>query len=245
MAQPNLKLNTKKSRIKEGVRMCKLIFVVASATLLIGCSYNESKKNGGGTSAPQKPLTDAAIIYSVVHEKVLKSSCVTCHSKNGGEPKGINLENYENVFRNLRLVRDVITARTMPPRSQPQLTEEQALLIISWIDSGAREKSAEAPGPSEPPPPTQNPPPVVPPVQNGEVKFSQVNEAVFKPKCLTCHSASAGNMAGINLESYEIILQLVPRIESAINSDKMPLGSPLNKELKELLNAWIKQGARP
>ncbi|MBY0316382.1 MAG: hypothetical protein K2Q26_12720 [Bdellovibrionales bacterium] len=75
--------------------------------------------------------------YPNVAEKVFKARCTGCHGTKGG----INLESYENIKPNLAIIRAVVDADEMPPKTP--LAPEQKQLLLKWIDIGAPE-SADA-----------------------------------------------------------------------------------------------------
>jgi mono/diheme cytochrome c family protein len=80
-----------------------------------------------------------------------------------------------------------------------------------------------------------------PPVSN--VDFASA-EAIFKANCTVCHSPENGNVAGVDLASYDAILPRLQDIQVQVSSDNMPMGGPpLSEAEKATLFAWIKMGA--
>ncbi|HRO68690.1 MAG TPA: hypothetical protein PL182_14045, partial [Pseudobdellovibrionaceae bacterium] len=52
--------------------------------------------------------------------------------------------------------------------------------------------------------------------------FNSVYQAVIRPKCATCHSASGGNRGGVNLETYENVFANRSAVQSAVQGGFMP-----------------------
>lgn len=76
------------------------------------------------------------------------------------------------------------------------------------------------------------------------LSFASVKALVLQAHCLPCHSQAAGNVGGINLETYANVFPLVQEIQSAVSSNHMPLGGaalPANE--KAILFAWINDHA--
>jgi mono/diheme cytochrome c family protein len=97
--------------------------------------------------------------------------------------------------------------------------------------------------------------PVVPPTGAGtaapEVTFTQLNQDIIQPKCISCHSASADS-GGVDLGSYAGVAAQVVAGNPAqstlylqVESGQMPKGGPAlsESELAEVYN-WIAQGAQ-
>ncbi len=76
------------------------------------------------------------------------------------------------------------------------------------------------------------------------LSFAAVKDIVLKENCYFCHSASAGNQGGVNLETYENVLGLVGSIKADVSSDRMPLGGPpVPSFQKQILLDWIQAGS--
>ena len=62
--------------------------------------------------------------------------------------------------------------------------------------------------------------------------YSEMNQLIFTPHCIRCHSEAGGNKGGINLESYERVKIYISRVENAIVQGFMPPAGPLSDNLK-------------
>ena len=150
--------------------MNKILFVLA-VTLLSSCNYSRMKKPLQLDEGVQKISSPDEITFKMVNESVIQPMCLSCHSEAGGNRGGLNLENFENVFKNSHAIRLEVAGATMPPRQQ--LSAQQIKLVTDWIDAGAHENgkvnggnNPPPPAPSPEPNPTPSPVPVEPPPVN-------------------------------------------------------------------------------
>lgn len=74
---------------------------------------------------------------------------------------------------------------------------------------------------------------------NIEVSYPIVHAKVFAPKCINCH----GSLGGVNLESYDSVLQHLSAVGRAVENGTMPKSGPLSNAEKKLVLAWIQAGA--
>ncbi len=89
---------------------------------------------------PNPTPTPVNISYSMVHEKVIKTNCLKCHTAIAGNKGDVNLENYKNVSGKINDIKSQIEGGTMPPTDGGKpLTDEQKKLILKWIEQGAPE----------------------------------------------------------------------------------------------------------
>ncbi|MEM7645636.1 MAG: hypothetical protein AAF203_01890 [Pseudomonadota bacterium] len=84
------------------------------------------------------PKDMPVVVYQDIQDQVMSVSCTFCHSDRGGNPAGINLENFANVFQNRIRVQDSIQAGRMP-RPPGQITNDQINLFAAWLNLGAPE----------------------------------------------------------------------------------------------------------
>ncbi|HYX35834.1 MAG TPA: hypothetical protein VE954_22270 [Oligoflexus sp.] len=75
------------------------------------------------------------------------------------------------------------------------------------------------------------------------VSFAEIQTKILQPSCLGCHSSSAGNSGGVNLETYAVVKAQAAAIKSStVDSKRMPKGDTLSANSVALLKAWIEQG---
>lgn len=76
-----------------------------------------------------------------------------------------------------------------------------------------------------------------------EILYAQVNDQVFIPHCLRCHSQSGGNRGGVNLETYSAVLDQIQIVVDAVNSGFMPRSGNMPETAVTMLNDWVAAGA--
>lgn len=79
-----------------------------------------------------------------------------------------------------------------------------------------------------------------------DLNYQQVNNRIIAPYCLSCHSAAAGNLGSLNLETLESLQSRIPMLERTvlINRSMPKAGSPqLPYKALEMLSAWLRGGA--
>lgn len=101
----------------------------------------------------------------------------------------------------------------------------EILLVVSGCRFYYEEKLPKAPARS---------------VELSEVSYQEVNDEVLGPRCIPCH----GNSGGINLESYQKVIDNLAAVERAALIDRtMPKYGALTATEYSLLAAWIRAGA--
>jgi len=175
----------------------KSVLTAFFSTLLIlnACGIHESKN----PSAESAAITYSAdeIGYKEVNELVFQPSCIACHNS-AVHQSGIVLDTYAAVKSNLSSAQNAISGGMMPPGAA--LPADQVNLINEWVSNGSPEVGAAAPSPtatpvaSATPHPSATPRPNATPVPSGTpstllATYTSVRQAVFVPKCLSCHSA--------------------------------------------------------
>lgn len=73
------------------------------------------------------------------------------------------------------------------------------------------------------------------------ISYQTVDQAIFRPNCYACH----GNSGGINLQSYNNVVNNIDAIERAIKGtgpNPMPPAGPLSANQIALLELWIQEG---
>jgi mono/diheme cytochrome c family protein len=125
------------------------------------------------------------------------------------------------------------------------------LLTTTLLSSCSYNESRKGNSASTPPAQSPTTKPETPP-QGGsntpdkpKITYKSVHEAVFKVSCVGCHSSAAGNIGGVNLESYEAVLKNVHAIRLEVAGTTMPPqgSSRLTEEQIKLVTEWIDNGA--
>lgn len=76
-----------------------------------------------------------------------------------------------------------------------------------------------------------------------QITYKVVYQSVFKTACLNCHSSSAGNKGGINLENFESIAKNAALIRKEVAGKTMPPRGGLSEDQIKLVIDWIDAGA--
>lgn len=88
--------------------------------------------------APNPPRDEYKLDFATINNKVIEPACVMCHTAETFKGK-VNLENYAEVFKNLKATQKTIIDGSMPKKGF--LTKVQKQLILTWISAGAPEIS--------------------------------------------------------------------------------------------------------
>lgn len=209
------------------------------AMTLVACTYDINKNPGGGETALALP-PGSTPSYAQVNAAVIQAKCATCHGVSGGNRGGLNFESYENVLAAANSIAGAVNAGSMPPRTAPALSAGEKDLLLGWITAGApREGQSGNAGTPPGTQPTPNPTPSPP--SQPEMTFASVYERVLQPSCVGCH----GTRGGVNLETYDNVLDHKQDIVDAVETGFMPPRSrtPLTPEQKQHLLSWIQAGA--
>ena len=88
---------------------------------------------------------------------------------------------------------------------------------------------------------------VVAPITEADLNYANLNDKVFGPYCIGCHSAAGGREeAGVSLDSHaNVILHLAPVREAAVDKRTMPPSGSRQLSASDyaLLKAWTEAGA--
>ncbi|MEQ1723304.1 MAG: c-type cytochrome [Pseudobdellovibrio sp.] len=78
-----------------------------------------------------------------------------------------------------------------------------------------------------------------------ELTYKILNDAVIAPACLSCHSDSGGNKAGLNLETYAKVFAKKDLIKDLVAKKEMPPASreALSDQQIKMIIDWIDAGA--
>lgn len=220
----------------------KHIILGVLAVASVSCTYDINKNPGGGETALALP-PGSVPSFAQINSAVLQAKCATCHGVGGGNRGGVNLESYETVSAAASAIASAVNGGFMPPRSAPALSASEKELLLGWITAGAPRDGRSGNTGGTQPTPTPNPGgPTQPPVPSApELTFASVYERVLQPSCVGCH----GTRGGVNLETYDNVLDHKKDIVDAVESGFMPPRSrtPLSAEQKQHLLAWIQAGA--
>jgi hypothetical protein len=211
--------------------------------IVSGCSYREEKSRG----TAQEPVRTGTISFAKIEKEILRPNCLGCHSGS----QSPQLLTYAEVKENLQAIRrEVLEKKTMPKRGP--LAEAELALLQTWIENGAPEFVSETEGPAGPSPTPPNPTPNERPV----VRWTDLQDRVIKPNCLTCHfKGNPGKLS--NLEDKEVLKTSIGSVHFlTVVSPRMPpppMGAPvgapnpnqLTREEKELISYWIVDGMQP
>jgi uncharacterized membrane protein len=120
------------------------------ALLVAGCVADRlvaQSSAPAAASAPAAPATPAAHCtgtqpptYVADVRPVLERRCFTCHANDGPAAEEHDFTHIETLrAQRLQLV-DEVTARAMPPKGRPQLTDGEAQTLLQWVACGANER---------------------------------------------------------------------------------------------------------
>jgi len=222
------------------------IFLLVFVLLVSSCSYRLEKNKQSEIAVDQAMLEKVS--YLEVNEKILTPKCVVCHGDSGN----VNLETYSAVYGHIDKIKEVtITTSTMPKAPYPALSEEERILLSTWIKAGAPEKALGGVETTPPPPPVE----VVKPT------FASIKKKILESKCNVCHSK--GQIAeDVPLSSPEEMIDsprdivipgdpdssefylVVRPIARKIMPPKTSGIAPLNPEEVEVIKEWILKGAK-
>lgn len=165
--------------------------------------------------------------YDGVNAKVITGQCLQCHSKDGGNQGGLNLETYQNIRANL----NQIMFRVLETKDMPRggLTGADYALMEMWLQAGAPEKSSSV---------------GFVPALKGPFNWLVVKEQILKRNCLDCHS-SISPEAGLDLSDYDQFKNNYAKIfdRTFVKQDMPPEPyDGLNVNEKQALLKWISQG---
>jgi mono/diheme cytochrome c family protein len=206
-------------------------------------------------SAEEKALLD----FNIVYQNVLRPKCVSCHGNAGG----VNLETYENTYKNLAAIQDSVFSKGSMPKNG-SLNSQEKRILWNWLEMRApadpSPQNSPEPFPQNSPNPTPNP---IPPDNSGPTSlvptYESIYQNIFVSKCLDCHAP--------NKEAKNILLTkenlLNSPLELVIKGDpdnsglmiaierkdlkRMPPASegysPLGEKEISTIRTWIEKGA--
>jgi uncharacterized membrane protein len=160
-------------------------WIVGFFIFLTACNFTREKVLPEPIPAKEN-YNQTELTFSNVYAKVFRTNCLSCHGDSGE----VNLETYENVKTNLKLIfKATIVNRKMPKPPVRLLTPDQLGLLNAWIQAGAPE------GATEPVQPTL-------PLQ---ATFASIRTNIFETKCFMCHAVGQ-SAERVPLDSREALL---------------------------------------
>lgn len=75
------------------------------------------------------------------------------------------------------------------------------------------------------------------------VNFEMVKNEIFVPRCFNCHG-NGQSAGGVSLETHQMANSFADRIASSVDSGFMPIGGSLSPAEKDMVAAWVAQGAQ-
>jgi uncharacterized membrane protein len=186
------------------------------------------------------------VSYQLINQRILIPKCISCHGDSGH----INLESYASVYGYIDKIKVVsISTRAMPKSPYSVLTNEEYVLLASWIHAGAPEKAVNG---------SDLPPPKVEPL---EPKFLSIKKNIFQNKCMVCHSAGK-EAERVSLDSAEdlinspldlvlpgnpdesgLVLAVLPSARKIMPPKKTGIVNLQPSEI-EMIKTWIANGAK-
>lgn len=170
--------------------------------------------------------------YNSLRSMIFERHCISCH----GDKGGVNLETYSKARSELNAIMNrAVVAMDMPPPPAAPLSASERALIQAWVNAGGPENDVS---------PSSAPlSPVPEDLPTGPVRYAQVRQKVFKPKCVWCHGEKY-TKHGVDLRTYESVIRDLDRVvKEALVKKKMPPRHPLTSERQAWLKAWVDEGA--
>jgi hypothetical protein len=227
--------------INKNSTRCKAAVFILLLTLAACNSYNPKD---GGIQPTQLEIANPGL--DTFQKYITEPYCVRCHSESGGDPKGVNLENYNNILLNLNaILQETVVKKTMPPGNPLPASDQQ--LIINWIANGAPQ-SGSNPAPHPNPVPTPPPLPLAP--FNLQPTWTSISQN-FNNLCMKCHGP-AGKASKYPVNDLQFMLTnkiVVPgdllnsKLFKEISTGKMPPKGPYDPVDIQAIGDWIQQGA--
>ncbi len=192
-----------------------------------GCNYY---KNKGQPHEPTEGATGVLKTTSAnsVFQDVIVTRCSTCHSANGGNQGGLNLETWDQAQKSLSRIKvRALEKKDMPP--QGPLSTTDLTRLAQWIESGAQESPSTGDDDT---------------LTTQTLTFAVISEKVLGPHCYQCHSPPYPEK-DLDLTQLQTLRDHAASIlDHVIVKQDMPLPpvEPLSVSSKKALADWIIQG---
>lgn len=222
----------------------KLIFILGIILSLSSCSFRNEKTSKFEVAF--NPALLEKVSYQMVNQQIFSPKCISCHGDSGG----VNLESYNAIIGHLdKIKQSALKDQSMPKSPYPKLTEQDLILLATWIQAGAPETALDG----------SNQPPVQ--IEPLKPTFKSIQQNILQKKCLICHSP--GNEAErVSLNTPEEMIDspygiIVPGLpdESGLVLVTLPTArkrmpppksgfATLKPEEIEIVKEWIANGAK-
>jgi uncharacterized membrane protein len=124
--------------------MRRLGAVAVVALLVVGCAADKLVAQASAPSAPAASPAHCAVAqpptYIADVRPVLERRCFTCHANDGPAAEEHDFTHVETLRAQRQLLVDEVTARAMPPKGRPQLTDAEAQTLLQWVACGVTER---------------------------------------------------------------------------------------------------------
>lgn len=209
------------------MKIVNILLMISSLWVVVSCgNYTEIKsafnqKNMGSGEV----VTNTKLDFATIKTEILGPKCISCHTG-----RHAAYDSYAVVKASLNSILERVSTQNpalrMPKDAGPLNSQEMAMLR-EWVQAGAPEFSKKEPVPEE--------------KEEILIGFEEIKTKILTPNCVACHT---------HFNDYEPVKKVSGSLLSLVLSDKMPFPKrkgqevvPLSKEDKDLLMAWVGQGA--
>jgi mono/diheme cytochrome c family protein len=177
------------------------------------------------TPTPDTPGCDT-IKFNEHVKPLFDKYCVSCHFAGGTGPG--DFTDFTVIQDKKDAIKDRVGVRKdMPPANNPQPTQEEIDLMVTWIDCGAKADTGSAP-----PPPPKGP------------SYKTEIDTIISAKCGGCHNGSGFGPG--NFTIYDTLKWAIDNrnLESRVFvRQDMPKNDTLSLDQRIKLKQWLDIGA--
>jgi len=211
---------------------------------------------------PVKPVEGMAVVFFDSHiKKIMENKCNRCHGDGTAKPKGqFDSRTVAAILKGGASGPGIVPGdpkkspswteiedKNMPPKGEPQLTDEEKKLVLDWVKGGAKASAGTAAAPAPAP-------------EAGATTLAYEKHVlpILQAKCAKCHDA-VQLKGGLNLTTLATLKKggnngpaVVPgdlkksELWAVVSTNQMPPeGNPaLTDAEKDILMKWIQMGAK-